>query len=99
MSNKNFDMIKYLKENRITLRELKYNTDKKKINFLSKKGNIVTFKNRINGRWQAVVTKLEKSRKSDKVKLHGELGFETRWFDDIDDLIDAIDWDFMEDSH
>lgn len=80
------------------LNEGKYDSEQKKLKFLKKKGNIVTFKNRINGRWQAVITKLEKGRNG-QYKIHGELGFTSPWYSSFDDMDNAIDWDFMERSH
>jgi len=88
-----------IKEEIQSLSEAKYDTFKKKVNFLKKKGNIVTFKQKISGRKQTIIDKLEKSRKSDRVRLHGQFGYDTPWFDNMDELISVVDWDWMERVH
>jgi hypothetical protein len=78
----------------------KYDTDAKRIKFVKKKGNIITFKKPF--RWkgddfsQILVTGFEKSRGS--VKVIG-FGRDTPWYDSIEELIKAIDWDLMEGWH
>lgn len=82
-----------------TLNEAKYDTFKKKVNFLKKKGNIVTFKRKIEGRNQTIIDKLETAKHSSYVRIHGQFGYSTSWFDTIDDLIDVVDWKWMEARH
>lgn len=95
-----FDIRNYMTENQIgfNVNEGKYDTDRDKLKFLKKKGNIVTFKKQIKGRWQAVITKLE-SGKNGGYRIHGVKGFVSPWYKSADDMMDAIDWEFMEQNH
>lgn len=78
----------------------KYDTNEKRIKFVKKKGNIITFKKPF--RWkgedfsQILVTGFEKSKGS--VKVIGS-NRDTPWYDSMEDLIKAIDWDLMEGWH
>ena len=82
----------------------KYDTTEKRIATLKKKGNIITFKELFyprgtseKGFSQILVEGLEKN-KGGAVKI---IGFtrDTKWFDTITDLIEAVDWDLMEKWH
>lgn len=77
-----------------------YDTDAKKMAFVKKSGNLVTFKKdfRWNGRdyGQIMVSGFQKQKGS--VKIIG-FGRDTPWYDSMDDLLKAIDWDLMEQWH
>lgn len=82
----------------------KYDTLDKKIQFLKKKGNIITFKEPFypNGtandsRKQIIVGKLKQHR-TDEVKIIGEF-YDSNWYKNINELLDAIDWNLMEKMH
>ena len=78
----------------------KYNTKAKKIKTVKKKGNIITFKTPF--RWkgteysQILVHGFETQKGF--VKIIG-FGRDTNWFNSMDELINAIDWDLMEEWH
>lgn len=78
----------------------KYDTNEKRIKFIKKKGNIITFKKTF--RWkgddfsQILVTGFEKSKGS--VKVIG-MGRDTPWYSSMEELIQSIDWDLMEGWH
>lgn len=78
----------------------KYDTNEKRIKFIKKKGNIITFKKPF--RWkgddfkQILVTGFEKSKGS--VKVIG-MARDTPWYSSMDELIKSIDWDLMEGWH
>ncbi len=76
----------------------------KRINFLKKPGNIVTFKKQFfprgtsdQGYWQILVTGFSKD-KSGAVKILGR-AFDTPWYKSIDELLDAVDWESMSRFH
>lgn len=80
----------------------KYNTLQKKINFASKKGSILTFKKPIgiNGEWKRQILSkgLEKSRRTGAVKIIGH-AYDSPWYSNMNELIDAMDWEQMEKWH
>lgn len=83
----------------------KYDTQEKRIRFLKKRGNIVTFKEQFfpngtanPGRTQILVGWLEKAKTTGHVKLVGQT-YDTPWFDSIERLSEAVDWDRMEAWH
>lgn len=80
----------------------KYDTMQKKINFASKKGSILTFKKPIgiNGEWKPQILSkgLEKSRKTGAVKIIGH-AYDSPWYKNMDELIEAMDWDQMAKWH
>lgn len=80
-----------------------YNTEEKKRKFL-KKGNIITFKHpfypfgTFNGsRKQIIVNRVHKDR-SNAVKIEGS-GYDSSWYENMNSLFEAIDWDWMEKAH
>jgi len=82
----------------------KYDTLNKKIQFLKKKGNLITFKKPFypNGtanesRTQIIVEKLKRHR-TGEVKITGVF-YDSNWYKTIDELLDAIDWNWMEQMH
>jgi hypothetical protein len=78
----------------------KYGTKAKQIAFVKKKGNIITFKKKFSWKGekfrQILVTGFEKSGTSVKV-----IGFtrDTAWYNSMDELLEAIDWEQMEAWH
>lgn len=78
----------------------KYDTNEKKIKFIKKKGNIITFKKPFKWKGedftQILIAGFEKSKAHVKV-----IGFtrDTPWYDSMEDLIKAIDWELMEEWH
>ncbi len=71
----------------------------KKLAHIKKKGTIITFKeefptgkgDRTN---QLVARGIEKERKTGGAKINGR-DFDSPWFNSVEELIDAIDWDWM----
>lgn len=83
---------------------LKYDTRTKRIAFVKKKGSIVTFKEKFyprgtldKGYDQIAITRFKKV-KSGAIQLEG-VGRDSRWYNSLDELIDAIDWGIMENWH
>ncbi|RKE52456.1 hypothetical protein [Sphingobacterium detergens] len=83
---------------------MKYDTTEKRAKFLRKKGSIITFKKPFypNGtlnesRRQIIVIQLQKDR-SGAVKIIGNF-YDSNWYDSLDDLINSIDWKWMESAH
>lgn len=82
----------------------KYDTPEKRIKCLRKRGNIVTFKEKFYpngtanpGRSQIIVFSLKKDR-SGWVKIVGSF-YDSKWYKNMEELQDAIDWDWMEEAH
>jgi hypothetical protein len=82
----------------------KYNTTKKRINFVKEKGNIITFKEMFyprgtseKGYDQILVRKFITDKKGN-VKIEG-MGRDTNWYKNINELLNAIDWEQMEAWH
>lgn len=77
----------------------KYDTQDKQIKALKKKGNIITFKNKFrflgSAYSQITVTGFEKSRQTGYVKIIG-FGRDTPWFANMEQLINAVDWAWMD---
>lgn len=85
-------------------KQIKYDTLNKMTQFLKKKGNIITFKEPFypNGtandsRIQIIVEKLQQQR-TGEVKIIGAF-YDSNWYKNLDELLDAIDWDLMEKMH
>ena len=83
----------------------KYGTEEKKIAFVKKKGNIVTFKEIFyprgtanQGFRQILVTGFLKDRKDGAVKIEGR-AYDSNWYNSMGELLAAVDWDWMERSH
>lgn len=83
---------------------MKYDTTAKKEKFLKKKGSIITFKKPFfpNGtlnesRLQIGINRLQKDR-SGAVKIIGNF-YDSNWYDSLGDLINSIDWQWMESAH
>lgn len=82
----------------------KYDTLEKKIATVKKKGNIITFKERFfprgtanQGFIQILVTGFKKD-KSGAVKIEGR-AFDSNWYTNINELIEAVDFKLMGDWH
>ena len=79
-----------------------YNTQQKKIDFASKKGNLLTFKKPISwkgeSKKQIINYGLEQDRKSGAIKIIG-FGYDSPWYKSINELIDAMDWEQMSKWH
>jgi hypothetical protein len=79
---------------------MKYSTLEKKIKTLHTEGNIITFKSPFYWKGdpfiQILVSELLIS--GHKVKLIGK-GRDTKWFDDIEELIESVDWEWMDRNH
>ncbi|GEM_PF-2380825 len=82
----------------------KYSTFEKKLKFLKKKGNIITFKEPFypwgtagESRKQIIVGGLNKLR-TGEIKIIGEF-YDSDWCKSQDKLIEAIDWKRMEEMH
>ena len=81
----------------------RYNTQNKRIKFLKTKGNIISFKKPFidyhgESHTQVLIKGLEKDRRTDAVKVIG-LAWDSEWFDDMDELVQAVDWEYMEKVH
>jgi hypothetical protein len=81
-----------------------YGTTEKKLKFLRKKGNIITFKEPFyprgtanESRQQIIVHSINKER-SGAVKIEGQY-YDSNWYDSIEALLEAIDWNWMENAH
>lgn len=78
----------------------KYDTRAKRIKTLNTKGRLITFKKQFRWmgkeHWQILTQGIEKQKGS--VKIVG-FGKDTEWYDSMDKLIAAIDWDKMEEWH
>ena len=82
-----------------------FDTDSKKQKFIRKKGNIIIFKKpfgptrdshiQITSRG---VTKIRAKVKKGWIKIIG-WGYDTDWFKSEKDLLNAIDWDAMDNTH
>lgn len=84
--------------------EKKYDTDEKRIKFLRAKGNIITFKEKFYprgtanpGRLQIIVCSIEKACNG-SVKISGSF-YDSNWYNSKEELVDAIDWEEMEQMH
>ncbi|MYY43985.1 hypothetical protein [Elizabethkingia anophelis] len=83
---------------------MKYDTTEKRMKFLKKKGNIITFKKPFyphgtlnESRSQIIVNRLQKT-KAGSVKIIGNY-YDTNWYNSIDALLESIDWQWMEAVH
>ena len=74
---------------------LSFSTDKEKRAFI-KVGNILTFKNSLPGFpiGQIAIAKIQRT-KSGAIKIINPFGTESPWYQSEEDLIDAIDWEWM----
>ena len=79
---------------------MRYDTEEKRINFLKKEGNIITFKTPFNWKGDSYTQILIKEflESNGNVKLIG-FGRDTKWYNNIDELIDSVDWECMESNH
>lgn len=85
-------------------KENRYDTHEKKLQFLKKKGNIITFKESFypkgtasESRKQIIVHSLKQHR-TGEVKIVGPY-YDSDWYKSQDELMDAIDWNLMEEMH
>lgn len=83
---------------------LKYDTLEKRIAFVKEKGNIVTFKEQFypngtlnQGFTQIAITGFKKD-KSGAAQIIG-FGHDSLWYASMNNLLDAIDWEKMEEWH
>jgi hypothetical protein len=74
-----------------------YDTLEKKMAFISTKGNIVTFKSKqyLSSRAHSQLIVDQIQNQENKVRILG-LHVDSIWFDDLNQLIAAIDWPTME---
>lgn len=79
---------------------LKYDTIEKRVKTIKKEGNILTFKKPFNWMGQHYTQILVKGfqKQNGSVKIIG-LGRDSEWYKNMDDLINAINWDLMEEWH
>ncbi len=84
----------------------KYGTKEKREKFIRRRGNMITFKQPFypggtsgDSKTQIISGGIEKARKSASVKIIGQWGYDSPWYNSMDDLIDAIDWDWIERAH
>ncbi|MEP7374739.1 MAG: hypothetical protein ABI675_15190 [Chitinophagaceae bacterium] len=80
-----------------------YDTDEKRMKAIRKKGNIITFKRPFyptgtlnQGYTQIIVTGISKQKGA--IKIEG-YGYDSDWYKSVDDLLDAINWEWMESAH
>ncbi len=81
-----------------------YDTDEKKMKTIKKKGNLITFKKPFyprgtseQGYTQLSVTGIRKE-KSGAIKIEG-FGHDSNWYKNVNELFDAINWEWMERMH
>jgi hypothetical protein len=74
---------------------ISFDTDEDKLAFI-KPGNIITFKNKLPGLpvGQIAISKIQRN-KSGAIKLINPFGTETPWFSSEEELLQAIDWQWM----
>ncbi|WP_217607211.1 hypothetical protein [Chitinophaga sp. GbtcB8] len=77
-----------------------FDTNEKKLKFVRKRNNIVMFKEPFypwgtahESRQQVLVAGIRKCK--DAIKIVGQF-YDSNWYDSIEALLDAIDWDWME---
>lgn len=80
-----------------------YDTLQKKIDFATKKGSLLTFKKPIGvkGEWKGQILSIggiEKDKGSGAIKIVG-FTYDSPWYKNINELIDAMDWEKMEGWH
>jgi hypothetical protein len=87
-----------------TSQKKRYDTQEKRKKFIRKKGNIITFKKPFypggtadGSRDQIVTNGIEKDP-SGAIKIIG-LFYDSNWYQNFDELLDAINWDWMEKAH
>lgn len=73
-----------------------FNTLEKKLKALKTKGKIITFKKPLPGSksYQVIVQKVIKDKEG-SVKIEGTC-HDSPWFKDLNHLLKAVDWKFME---
>ena len=71
-----------------------YKTKKQKIETLSNKGNIITFKKKYKPS-QVIVSSLIKNKKA--VRIVGVV-YSSYWYENMDKLINAVDWKWMQNN-
>jgi len=81
------------------LRQKRFDTKEKRINHLKQDNNIITFKNEwvSRGRSQRQLLVTEFINKPGKYQLKG-IWCDSLCYKTIDGLLDAIDWDWMDDN-
>lgn len=83
---------------------MRYDTEEKKIKFVKKKGNIITFKEpffpkgTLNESRTQIIVMGTRKEKSGAIKLEGRF-YDSNWYNSMQDLLDAVDWDWMEAVH
>jgi len=77
---------------------MKYSSLEKKIETLKTEGNIITFKSPFYWKGDSFIQILvsELLISGHKVKVIIGKGRDTKWFDDINELIESVDWEWME---
>jgi predicted transcriptional regulator len=81
-----------------------YDTDEKKLKTIKKKGNLIAFKKPFyprgtseQGYTQLMVAGIRKE-KSGAIKIEG-FGRDSDWYNSVNELFDAINWEWMESVH
>ena len=74
---------------------MKFETDEQKRDFI-KSGNIITFRKALPDlpNKQIAISKIKRD-KSGAIKITNPFGTESPWFQSEQELIDAIDWEWM----
>lgn len=81
-----------------------YDTAEKRLKAIRKKRNIITFKEQFyprgtseQGYKQIMVMGVKKDR-SGAIKILGQ-SYDSNWYNSVDELINAVDWEWMEQAH
>jgi hypothetical protein len=77
-----------------------YNTREKQLEFLQTEGNVITFKDTVKQerrRAQVIVSEFTEAE-SGEVVIEG-MGSGCARFKNIEELLNAVDWQYMEESH
>ena len=77
---------------------LSFKTEEEKLAFI-KPGNILTFKTKLPGfpMGQIAIAKIQRT-KAGKIKLTNPFGTETPWFESDAELLQSVDWDWMQEN-
>ncbi|MFN4313306.1 MAG: strawberry notch C-terminal domain-containing protein [Chitinophagaceae bacterium] len=78
----------------------KYDSREKKIKAVKQKGQIVTFKEKFNwmGEYYLQIGVEGFRKQGNYVKIIG-FGKDSPWYDSMDSLLEAVDWEWMEEAH
>jgi hypothetical protein len=95
------DQFKSILQKRIEtklLESILFSSDKEKLAFI-KPGNIITFKDKLPGipKGQIAINKIKRT-KSGAIKLINPFGTESPWYQSEQELLNAINWDWMSEN-